>query len=175
MIDTVRLGQFPDPAYKTVQFSSYDRRSTVAEGPDWFANSDGFGNEPTPNFEAVLEEPTDNKPGRYLICDVQGPGAIVRTWTAAIEGTLRVVLDDAEQPIYEGPAGQFLQAGLQSVAEQAGIPAELYVQTYRQRDASYFRSLSRGVVESNGRARTRGSIFTKFRFGNMPLVLTLSP
>ena len=138
MIDTVRLGQFPEPVYKTIQFSSYDRRSTVAEGPDWFANSDGFGNEPIPNFEAVLEEPTDSKLGRYLICDVQGPGAIVRTWTAAIEGTLRVVLDDAEQPIYEGPASQFLQAGLQTLAEEAGIAAEMYVQTYRQRDACYF-------------------------------------
>lgn len=138
MIDLVRLGQFPDPAYKTVQYSSSDRRSTVPEGADWFANSDGFGNEPIPNFEAVLEEPTEGKPGRYLICDVQGPGAIVRTWSAAIGGTIRVELDDAETPIFDGPAAEFLQSGLQGRVVEAGLPAELYVQTYRQRDACYF-------------------------------------
>ncbi len=138
MIDTVRLGQFPQPAYKTVQFSSYDRRSSIPEGPGWFANSDGFGNEPIPNFEKVLEAPSDDKPGRYLICDVEGPGAIVRTWSAAIEGTIRVVLDDADEPIYEGPASLFLQAGLQALVEQAGLSPEQYVQTYRQRDACYF-------------------------------------
>ncbi len=138
MIDTARLGNFPDPAYKTVQFSSYDRRSTLPGGPGWFANSDGFGNEPTPNFEAVLEEPEGDKPGRYLICDVPGPGAIVRTWSAAIEGTLRVVLDDADEPLFEGPANEFLQGGLQQLVLQTGMDAKLYQRTYRQRDACYF-------------------------------------
>lgn len=138
MIDTARLGQYPDPAYETVQFSSYDRRSTVPEGPDWFANSDGFGNEPVPNFEAVLSEPIEESLGRYLICDVQGPGVIVRTWSAAIEGTIRVMLDDAEQPLYDGPASHFLQAGLQQLVEKAGLEPELYERTFRQRDACYF-------------------------------------
>ena len=59
MVDMVGLAGFPDPAYKTVQFSSYDRRSSVPGGPSWFANSDGFGREPQPNFEAVLVEPNE--------------------------------------------------------------------------------------------------------------------
>ena len=90
MIDMVGLASFPEPGYQTVQFSSYDHRSALPGGPDWFANSDGFGNEPVPNFEAVLEKPNDEGIGRYLICDVEGSGAIVRTWTAAIAGTIRV-------------------------------------------------------------------------------------
>jgi len=87
MIDMVGLAEFPDPAYKTVQFSSYDRRSTVPGGPNWFANSDGFGREPRPNFEAVLVEPNEQGIGEYLICDVKAPGTVVRTWTASIQGT----------------------------------------------------------------------------------------
>ena len=51
MIDMAALSVFPDPAYKTVQFSSYDRRSMLAGGPQWFANSDGFGGEPVPGFD----------------------------------------------------------------------------------------------------------------------------
>lgn len=138
MVDTARLGNYPDPAYKTVQFSSYDRRSSLPGGPHWFANSDGFGNEPIPNFEAVLAVPQGDQPGRYLICDVQGPGAIVRTWSAAIEGTIRVVLDDRDQPLFEGPASEFLQSGLQLLAERAGVQADSYTRTFRQRDACYF-------------------------------------
>ena len=138
MVDMTRLGNFPAPAYKTVQFSSYDRRANVPGGPNWFANSDGFGREPIPNFQAVLQAPEGDEPGRYLICDVQGPGAIVRTWSAAIEGTLRVVLDESDEPLYEGPASEFLQSGLETRIAQLGIDRELYERTYRQRDACYF-------------------------------------
>ncbi len=138
MIDTVRLANYPAPSYRTVQYSSYDRRSNTPEGPDWFANSDGFGNEPNPNFAEMLVEPQGSEPGRYLICDVQGPGAIVRTWSAAIEGTIRVVLDGAEEPIFDGPAAEFLQSGLRQLVVESGLSEELYDRTYRQRDACYF-------------------------------------
>jgi hypothetical protein len=84
MIDMVGLTYFPDPPFRTVQFSSFDHRSTLPGGPDWFANSDGFGGEPIPNFEQVIREPGEDGMGEYLIADVQGPGAIVRLWTAAI-------------------------------------------------------------------------------------------
>jgi len=86
MIDLAGLAEFPNPAYKTMQFSSYDRRSSVPGGPDWFANSDGFGGEPRPGFEAVLREPGEDSIGQYLVADVAGPGAIVPLWTAAIDG-----------------------------------------------------------------------------------------
>lgn len=137
MVDTVRLGNFPDPPYRTIQFSSYDRRSSVPGGPDWFANSDGFGGEPIANFEAELDAPNAQGVGRYLVCDVNGPGAIVRTWSAAIEGTLRVVLDEQDTPIFEGSAQEFLQEGLLRAWEEAGVPRDMYEGTFRQQDACY--------------------------------------
>ena len=138
MVDLVRLGDFPVPAYQTVQFSSSDHRSQVPGGPDWFANSDGFGGEPIPNFEAVLDPPDEQGKGRYLICDVQGPGAIVRTWTAAISGTIRVYLDGDPQPLFDGPAQEFLQESYRRFADAAGLDVESLAATYRQRDACYF-------------------------------------
>ena len=93
MIDMVNLSEFPNPTYKTIQFSSYDRRSKLPGGPDWFANSDGFGGEPIPNFEEVISEPDSAGVGEYLIADIDGPGAIVRVWTAAIGGNIKMFLD----------------------------------------------------------------------------------
>jgi len=70
MIDMKSLAEFPYPFYKMVQYSSYDHRSTMPGGPDWYANSDGFGGEPVANFEEVLKEPDENGVGIYLIADV---------------------------------------------------------------------------------------------------------
>ncbi len=137
MIDMHNLAEFPEPAYKTIQFSSYDHRSTVPDGPDWFANSDGFGGEQIPNFEAVLREPDDKGVGEYLVCDVKGPGAIVRTWTARIYGTIRMFLDDADTPTFEGPADEFFRNPTGRYAEAAGVDAELFAGTFQQRDACY--------------------------------------
>jgi hypothetical protein len=108
MVDMPLLTRFPTPGYKTVQFSSYDRSSSVPGGENWFANADGFGGERTPNFEAVIKLPEGKIPGEYLMCDVEGPGAIVRLWTAKIEGVIRVFLDGENAPLYDGPAEDFL-------------------------------------------------------------------
>ena len=138
MVDLVRLGDLPDPFYHTVQFSSYDHRSTVPGGPDWFANSDGFGGEPVPNFEAVLEEqPDEDTPGKYLICDVKGPGVLVRQWTARIAGSLAVYLDDAAEPVWEGPATEFLQRPWDAYLDAAGLEPALLAGTFYQREAAY--------------------------------------
>jgi hypothetical protein len=59
MADLEALARFPEPAFRTVQFSSFDRRSRVPEGPGWFANADG-GGEPIPNFEKVLKTPGED-------------------------------------------------------------------------------------------------------------------
>lgn len=137
MVDMAGLARFPAPAYRTVQFSSTDRRSNLPGGPDWFANSDGFGGEPIPNFEKVLREPDADGVGEYLIADVAGPGAIVRLWTAAIEGQVRVVLDGAETPIYEGGADPFFRRPYESFEPFKDIDAETFGRTVYQRDASY--------------------------------------
>src|SRR5512140_952833 len=63
MCDLEHLARWPEPAYRTVQFSSYDRRSTTSEAPGWFSNADGFGGEPIPGFLKVLREPREGQNG----------------------------------------------------------------------------------------------------------------
>lgn len=137
MIDMVNLSYYPEPTYKTVQFSSFDRRSNLPGGPDWFANSDGFGGEPIPNFEGVLQEPGEDGIGEYLIAEVRGPGAVVRLWTAAITGQIKFFIDDDMTPLYEGPAQDFFQKPYDSFPQIESLNRELLERTVYQRDASY--------------------------------------
>jgi hypothetical protein len=137
MIDMVGLTKFPETAYRTQQFSSYDRRSNLPGGPDWFANSDGFGGEPIPGFEAVLQDPGDDSIGQYLIADVEGPGALVRLWTAAIDGTVRLWLDGQHEPLYDGPANDFFQRPLDAFPQAADLDRDRLERTLYQRDAVY--------------------------------------
>ena len=134
MVDLGRLADFPEPSYKNVQFSSYDRRSRFPSSPGWFANDDGFGGEPLPGFEKVLSEPDSDGIGRYLICDEKGPGAIVRLWTAAIVGDIRLFLDEADTPVYEGPAEPFFKSTYKAITGQEGP----YEDTYSQASAGYY-------------------------------------
>jgi hypothetical protein len=137
MIDMVGLTRFPRPAYETVQFSSYDRRSNLPGGPGWFANSDGFGGEPVPGFEAVLREPGEDGVGQYLIADVEGPGALVRLWTAAIDGTVQLWLDGSDEPVFDGPADDFFHRPLDTWARSGSFDRDLVERTLYQRDAVY--------------------------------------
>ncbi|GMU20940.1 MAG: hypothetical protein AMXMBFR13_10360 [Phycisphaerae bacterium] len=137
MIDMRRLADFPSPAYKTVQFSSYDHRSNLPGGPEWFANSDGFGNEPVPNFEAVIKQPGADGIGEYLICDVDGPGAIVRVWTAAIEGQVRLFLDGQDQPVFAGSAHDFFRLTWQHY-KVPELDDKVLDGTFFQRNAGYY-------------------------------------
>jgi hypothetical protein len=137
MIDLVGLTQFPKPAYRTVQLSSYDRRSRIPGGPDWFANSDGFGGEPIPGFEAVLREPGADGVGQYLMADVEGPGAMVRLWTAAIDGTVQLWLDGERAPLYEGSADSFFRRPLDAFPGSAELDRGHLERTLYQRDAAY--------------------------------------
>jgi hypothetical protein len=107
LTDMRKLADFPDPGFRSVQFSSYDRRTVSPDQPGWFSNSDGFGGEPVPGFLSVVKAPDSKGIGEYLICDVKGPGAIVRLWTAQIAGDLMVWLDQEKNPIYNGPAEPF--------------------------------------------------------------------
>lgn len=75
--------------------------------------------------------------GEYLVCDVKGAGAIVRTWTAAINGTIKMFLDDADSPTYDGPAAEFFRDPTGRYATAAGVDAELFAGTFQQRDACY--------------------------------------
>jgi len=132
------LAEYPDPAYQTFQYSSYDRRSKLPDGKGWYANSDGFGREPIPNFEAVIKKPNANGIGTYLICDVDGPGAIVRGWTASINGTIKAYLDGSKKPFYAGPANPFFKDLYTPFVKQANLFPSTFKGTFKQRDAGYF-------------------------------------
>lgn len=137
MVDLSHLARHPGSGVRVVQFSSYDRRSNLPGGPDWFGNSDGFGGEPIPNFEGAAKAPDKDGLGEYVICDVKQPGAIVRTWTAAMGGTIRVYLDGADKPWYEGPAEEFLMHRATWAAKQAGLDPKGLTSS-EQRYSDYF-------------------------------------
>jgi len=91
MTDLAAMAEFPDPPYTCQQFSSYDR---AAKSPteDWFANGD------CGQYLRV-----EDKDGRkeHVMMDAEGPGAIVRIWSANPNGTLRIYLDGADKPVLE--------------------------------------------------------------------------
>ena len=95
MADRETLASFPDPFYTCKQFSSYDRASVSSEDREsWFANNDR-------GQYLRVEENDDRK--EYVMMDAQGPGAVVRIWSANPKGTLRVYLDDNDSPVIEAP------------------------------------------------------------------------
>ncbi|MHC4513890.1 MAG: glycoside hydrolase family 172 protein [Planctomycetota bacterium] len=133
MTDLANLTQYPDPPYQTVQFSGYDRGSKGPYLPGWFANNDGFGGERVPGFLRVQKKPGADGVGTWVMVDVSGPGAIVRTWTARISGKIRLFLDGSEEPLYSGPAQAFLQRPFVAVGGD-----EKKRHGFSQRDAGYF-------------------------------------
>jgi len=145
MIDLQRLTRMPEPAYRTYQFSSRDRQANLPEGPNWFGNSDGFGGEPIPAVVRTLEKANRSGVGTYVIAEMDGPGAIVRGWTAAggrraggMNGQIRLYLDDAKKPIFNGPACNFLTNLYPSIARQHGMNVDGLTDGFGQRDAGYY-------------------------------------
>ncbi len=95
MIDRDAIAKFPSPSFTAKQFSSYDRASTTAGNPEaWFANAD------TGQYLR-----TEENAGRkeFVMMDVDGPGAVVRFWSANPKGTVRVYLDGNATPVIEAP------------------------------------------------------------------------
>jgi hypothetical protein len=139
------LAQWPKPVYRTVQFSSYDRRSTTPEAPGWFSNADGFGGEPIPGFLKTLREPKDGKPGLYLVAEVHGPGAIVRGWSAGMGGVLRVYLNtdkatganSHETPICQDPGYEFFARRSSHFLQLARLNLDAK-DAFIQQDSDYF-------------------------------------
>jgi len=136
LVNFQKLAEFPDPGYQSVQFSSYDRHTVSPDKPGWFANDDGFGGEQLPGFLKVIKTPDANGIGEYLICDVKGPGAIVRLWTAEIDGNLSVWLDQKKDPIYDGPARPFFLHTYEAFLKEE--PRKEWTGTINQNMASYY-------------------------------------
>ena len=109
MTDLAALAEFPDPAYTCRQYSSYDRRSTSPDDHEsWFANADR-GN-------YLREEQHDGRT-EFVLMDADGPGAIVRFWSANPHGMLRFYLDGDERPTLEVPMDDFLGGKLKDIPD----------------------------------------------------------
>ncbi|MFH0946678.1 MAG: glycoside hydrolase family 172 protein [Planctomycetota bacterium] len=95
MVDRTVLPAFPSPAFTCRQFSSYDQKSTTADDQDtWFANGD---------CGQYLRVEENGGRQEWVMMDADGPGAVVRIWSANPQGNLRVYLDGAETPAIEAP------------------------------------------------------------------------
>ena len=111
MTDLREMAEFPSPAYTCRQFSSYDRASESPEQADtWFANRDAG--------QFLRTEQHDGR-DEYVMMDADGPGAIVRIWSANPKGTLRVYLDHSETPVLEEPMADLLDGNV------AGVPVPI--------------------------------------------------
>lgn len=93
LTDLKRLASFPSPAYTSKQFSSHDPKSkTPADAKAWFANEDWD------HWHGVVER---NGRTERIMMKAEGPGALVRIWSANPAGTLRVYVDGNETPVLE--------------------------------------------------------------------------
>jgi hypothetical protein len=109
MTDLAAVAEYPDPPFTCRQFSSYDRRSKSPDDHDsWFANADAG--------QYLRVEERDGRK-EYVMMDADGPGAIVRIWSANPKGTLRIYLDHAETPAIEAPMPDVLGGKLEGIPE----------------------------------------------------------
>ncbi|MFH1998560.1 MAG: glycoside hydrolase family 172 protein [Planctomycetota bacterium] len=136
MHDLAGLARWPEAEYTTIQYSSYDRRSVSPEADAWYSNTDGFGGETIPGFLAVLEEPDKDGIGLYLVADVKGPGAVVRSWSAAMDGELKAYLNGNHMPFFEGTGYEFMARKSVTLLKDSDAIAE-FGDAFCQQDADY--------------------------------------
>ena len=109
MSDLEALARWPEPAFRQLQASSYNRASTVRGGSGWFADSDGVGFIRTEECEGGTE---------WVLMEHDGPGCITRIWTPFFyysfeERTgpnVRVYLDGGAEPVIDCPLIELVQA-----------------------------------------------------------------
>lgn len=97
LTDLRSLADRPAEGEKSAMWSSYDRQSKVnsatGEFLNWEANDDGL----TPQF--IRKEGN-----REVLAEMEGPGAIVRIWSASpAQGHVKIYIDGQEQPLLDLP------------------------------------------------------------------------
>jgi len=97
MTDLRRIAQLPAEGETSGMFSSYDRSSIYDEEKDtyidWAANNDGL----SPQF---IRKEGEN----MVLAEMDGPGAIVRVWSASPKkGHVKVYIDGSEIPVIDLP------------------------------------------------------------------------
>lgn len=99
MTDLSALARFPQPAFTSLQASSYNRASVSPDKPGWFADSDGTG---------YLREEETRTGKEYVIMEHEGPGCLTRIWTPFFyydfnnrKGPdIRIYLDGSTKPLF---------------------------------------------------------------------------
>ncbi len=97
MTDLKTLSEVPSPKYNCKQFSSYDRSSTNPSDlsdTNWFANAD---------CGQFLRTENNNGTNEFVMMETDGPGAIVRFWSANATGIIKIYLDGNDKPAIEMP------------------------------------------------------------------------
>lgn len=102
MADFEELARRPDPFYKTAAATSYDRESHKG-GDAWFANGDVGQYVRTETSEGRVE---------HVLADLQGPGAIVRFWSAnpSFTNIVRFYFDGETTPRLALPLKELFEA-----------------------------------------------------------------
>ena len=108
MTDPETVTRYPDPFYRLVQFSSYDRRSISPDSAGWFANND---------YTHFIREEINDGRREFVMLETEGPGAIVRWWMTfgnanALNSYIRIYLDGSTTPVIEGMAPSLTGEGV---------------------------------------------------------------
>jgi hypothetical protein len=104
MADREMLTRFPDPGYKLLQASSWDRtEANPKDTSTWFNNKD---------YNNFIREEHLKGRTEYVIMEANGPGAITRWWIPQAAEmrfiTLRIYLDGKAAPVIEEPYLDFM-------------------------------------------------------------------
>ena len=88
------LARLPEPAFKQLQASSYDRAETDPNDPKtWFANHD---------YEQFIRTESHERRTEWVIMEHQGPGAVTRIWTPLLKDkdkmVVRFYFDGSDKP-----------------------------------------------------------------------------
>ncbi len=111
MADRGRVATLPDPDYRSLQASSYNRASVPPRGSEgWFADSDGVG---------FIREEKNGGRREWVIMEHDGPGCLSRFWTPYFYydlndhrgPRLRVYLDGADDPVINAGFIELLTRG----------------------------------------------------------------
>ena len=106
MINRDGLAKLSQHSFKTLQASSYSRKSISNNQEGWFDNGDASQFIRTDTIEGRKE---------HVLMDVEGPGAIVRFWSTwhaqkFSMGTLRIYFDNASSPQIEGRIDEIISS-----------------------------------------------------------------
>jgi hypothetical protein len=107
MTDPEAVARFPEPEYRCLQASSYNRASTNRNQPNqdttgWFADSDGVG---------FIRIETNQSGKEWVLMEHEGPGCITKIWTPffyydfhnRVGPNVRIYVDGSAKPVIDEP------------------------------------------------------------------------